>query len=331
MPHQNRCMSNATCDEIRLDPTNQSESLWSPIILDSRNMDTIEALRIFVSIDEAGSLSGAARHHSLATSTVSVALQQLEQSAGVRLITRSTRRLSFTHEGRQFLSEARKILAVWDTTLEGVKQGPLTGLIRFTTTQDFGSEVVAPLVDRFLELHPGVRFDLLLAEGVLDLAQNHLDFALRHGPLPDSSLRARLLVTGRRVICASPAYWAVHGKPTSPQDLAQHNCLVISWPDRPVSTWSFTEDGKRLRVKVSGNRMANHGGVLRQWAIKGYGVVISPLWTIRKELQAGVLTTALEAFLPDEANLYAVTADGVASRRVIAFLDFLARELAGFA
>lgn len=294
-------------------------------------MDTIEALRIFVSINKAGSLSGAARQHSLATSTVSVALQQLEQSAGVRLITRSTRRLSFTHEGQQFLCEARKILAVWDATLEGVKEGPLTGLIRFTTTQDFGSEVVAPLIDRFLELHPGIRFDLLLAEDVLDLVQNHLDFALRHGPLSDSSLRARLLVSGRRVIFAAPTYWAAHGKPTCPQDLARHNCLVMSRPDRSFSTWSFTEGGKRLRVKVSGNRMANNGGVLRQWAIKGYGVVISPLWNIRKELQAGVLSTALEGFLPDEANLYAVTAEGVASRRVTAFLDFLARELAGFA
>jgi DNA-binding transcriptional LysR family regulator len=294
-------------------------------------MDTIDALRIFISIDEAGSLSGAARRHSLATSTVSVALQQLEQSAGVRLITRSTRRLSFTHEGRQFLSEARKIVAVWDASLEGVREGPLTGPIRFTCTQDFGSEVVAPLIDKFLELHPGVRFDLLLADGVLDLVQNHLDFALRHGPLSDSSLRARLLVSGRRVIYAAPAYWAARGKPMRPEDLLGHNCLVISRPDRSISTWSFTEGGKRLSVKVSGNRMANNGGVLCQWAIKGHGVVIGPLWNIRKELQAGVLSTALEEFLPDEANLYAVTAEGVASRRARAFLDFLAQELAGFA
>lgn len=294
-------------------------------------MDTIDALRIFVSIDEAGSLSGAARQHSLATSTVTVALQQLEQSAGVRLITRSTRRLSFTHEGRQFLSEARKIVAVWDASLEGVKEGPLTGPIRFTTTQDFGSEVIAPLIDRFLQLHPGIRFDLLLAEGVLDLVQDHLDFALRNGPLSDSSLRARLLVSGHRVICAAPAYWAAHGKPTGPQDLAGHNCLVVSRADRSFATWSFTEDGKRLGVKVSGDRMANHGGVLRQWAVKGYGVVMSPSWNIRNELQAGLLSTALEGFLPEEANLYAVTAEGVASRRVTAFLDFLAQELAGFA
>ncbi|MDB5982991.1 MAG: LysR family transcriptional regulator [Pseudomonas sp.] len=294
-------------------------------------MDTIDALRIFVSIEEAGSLSGAARQHSLATSTVSVALQQLEQSAGVRLITRSTRRLSFTHEGRQFLAEARKIVAVWDASLEGVKDGPLTGPIRFTATQDFGSEVIAPLIDRFLQLHPGIRFDLILAEGVLDLVEDHLDFALRHGPLPDSSLRARLLVSSRRVISAAPAYWAAQGKPTCPEDLTQHNCLVISRADRSFATWSFTQDSKRHRVKVAGDRMANNGAVLRQWAVKGYGIILSPLWNIRKELQAGVLSTALEAFLPDEANLYAVTAEGVASRRVTAFLDFLVRELAGFA
>lgn len=294
-------------------------------------MDTIDALRIFVSIEEAGSLSGAARQHSLATSTVTVALQQLEQSAGVRLITRSTRRLSFTHEGRQFLSEAKKIVAVWDASLEGIKEGPLTGPIRFTATQDFGSDVIAPLIDRFLQLHPGIRFDLILAEGVLDLVEEHLDFALRHGPLPDSSLRARLLVSSRRVIAAAPTYWAAQGKPASPEGLAQHNCLVISRADRSFATWSFTEDGQRHRIKVSGNRMANNGAVLRQWAVKGHGIILSPLWNIRKELQAGMLSTALEGFLPDEANLYAVTAEGVASRRVAAFLDFIAGELAGFA
>jgi DNA-binding transcriptional LysR family regulator len=293
-------------------------------------MDTIEALRIFVGIDEAGSLSGAARQHSLATSTVTVALQQLELSAGVRLITRSTRRISFTHEGRQFLSEARKILATWDTSLESFKEGPLTGPIRFTATQDFGTEIIAPLIDSFSQLHPGMRFELLLAEGVLDLVQNNLDFALRNGPLSDSSLRARLLVPGHRVVCAAPAYWAFHGIPTCPQDLVHHNCLVMSRPDRSFSTWYFTEGGKRFGVKVSGNRMANNGGLLRQWAINGYGIFISPTWHIRKELKTGVLSTALDGFLADEANLYAVTNEGVPSRRVTMLLDFLAQELAGF-
>ncbi|WP_397453324.1 LysR family transcriptional regulator [Pseudomonas sp. NA-150] len=293
-------------------------------------MDTLDALRIFVSIDESGSLSGAARQHSLATSTVTVALQQLEHSAGVRLITRSTRRISFTHEGRQFLSEARKILAVWDASLEGVKDGPLTGPIRFTCTQDFGSEVIAPLIDSFLQLHPGIQFELLLAEGVLDLVQNDLDFALRHGPLSDSSLRARLLVSGRRTICAAPAYWAAHGKPTHPEDLTRHNCLVLSRPDRSSSAWSFSEGGKLLRIKVSGNRTANNGAILRQWAIKGHGVMISPEWNILKELKSTALVTALDEFLSDEANLYAVTTEGVASRRVTAFIDFLTQQLSTF-
>ncbi|MDB6143555.1 MAG: LysR family transcriptional regulator [Pseudomonas sp.] len=294
-------------------------------------MDTLEALRIFVSIDEAGSLSGAARQQSVATSTVSVALQQLEERAGVRLITRSTRRLNFTYEGRQFLADARRLLAGWDASLDGVKEGPLKGPIRLTATLDFGRDVVAPLIDRFMELHPGVQFELLLADGVLDLVHNDLDLALRNGPLTDSGLKARQLVSGRRVVCASAEYWSRHGTPKHPRDLMDHNCLVLARPGTSYSNWPFVVDGKRITVKVSGNRLANNADVLQQWAVKGFGVMIRTVWDVHEDLQAGVLITTLNEFLPDEAHLYAVTADGVSSRRVKAFIDFLAQALADMA
>src|SRR5689334_5039843 len=112
-------------------------------------MDTLDALRLFVSIAEAGSLSAAAREHSVATSTTTAALQQLEKQAGTTLIRRSTRRLSFTHEGLQFLTDARKLLADWDASVGGVKDGPLRGPIKMTSTVDFGRSKIAPAIDRF--------------------------------------------------------------------------------------------------------------------------------------------------------------------------------------
>lgn len=294
-------------------------------------MDTLEALSILVSIDEAGSLSGAARQQSMAASTVTLALRQLEASVGVRLITRSTRRLSFTYEGQRFLADARKLLAGWDASLDGVRDGALTGPIRFSATQDFGAKVIVPLINKFLELHPGIQFDLKLSDGTMDLAQNDLDFALRNGPLSDSSLKARLLISGRRVICASPAYWAAHGKPVVPQDLAGHNCMVVSRLGNAYSTWPFVMNGKRCKIKVSGNRMANNSSVLLNWAMDGHGVVVRTAWNIRDELESGALVPVLDEFLPIHANLYAVRPEGIPSRRVAAFIDFLAQGLEDFA
>src|SRR6476620_710142 len=232
-------------------------------------MDTLEALRLYVTIAETGSFSAAARQASVSTSTVTVALQQLEEQARVSLITRSTRRLSFTFEGRRFLADARKLLADWDAFIAGVEAGPLSGPIRMTATQHSGRTEVAPLSDRFLDLHPAVQIALHLSDGVVDLVEQDIDLALRNGPLADSVIKARLTLRGRRVVCAAPADLANHAAPNHPDDLAAHNCLVHPRPGSTFSSWSFTVEGRPVTVRVAGNRVANDGGVLRQWALDG--------------------------------------------------------------
>ncbi|MFS8055062.1 LysR family transcriptional regulator [Rhizobium sp. BR 317] len=290
-------------------------------------MDTLDALRLFVGIAEAGSLSAAARQSAVATSTVTVALQQLEEQAGATLIRRSTRRLSFTYEGLQFLSNARRLLADWDASVEGVRGGPLRGPIRMTSTVDFGRSKIVPAIDRFMELHSGVSIDLHLSDAVIDLVEQNIDLAIRNGPLRDSSLKARLILRGQRVICAAPSYWNSHGLPAHPDDLAGHNCLLVSRPATTFSTWHFVDDGRKISTRVSGNRVANDGSILKRWGLKGYGVILSPIWDVREELASGALVTALERFLPESANLYAVTNGSAASHRVQALIDFLADEL----
>ncbi len=290
-------------------------------------MDTLEALRLYVAIAETGSFSAAARQVSVSTSTVTVALQQLEEQARVSLITRSTRRLSFTFEGRRFLADARKLLADWDASIAGVQDGPLRGPIRMTATQHFGRTEVAPLIDRFLDLHPAVQIALHLSDGVVDLVEQDIDLALRNGPLADSALKARLMLRGRRVVCAAPSYWANHAAPNHPDDLAAHNCLVHPRPGSTFSSWSFTVEGRPVTVRVAGNRVANDGGVLRQWALDGHGVIMRNALDIRKELASGALVTALDTFVTSNANLYAVTAGSVSSQRVRTLIDFLAKNL----
>lgn len=292
-------------------------------------MDRIDALRLLLDVAEAGSFSGVARQRAIATSTVALAVSQLEQEFGARLVTRSTRRLVFTHEGETLLADARRIVSEWDAAMSGLREeGPLAGPIRVTATNDFGRTQLRPLLDAFQARHAGVHISLVLSDSTVDLIEDHIDLALRNGPLPDSGLRARLLVRGQRLVCASPGYWARTGKPAHPDDLADHNCLVLARPGAPLAAWPFRDGGKPFSVKVSGDRQASDGGVVREWAVEGLGVVIKNRWDIRRELEAGTLETALDDYVAGWIDLYAVHPGGPPTRRVAALVDFLAEALA---
>ncbi|MET0311537.1 MAG: LysR family transcriptional regulator [Burkholderiaceae bacterium] len=292
-------------------------------------MDRLDSLRLFVEIAEAGSFSAVARNRHLSASTVTLAVQQLEDSVGARLITRSTRKLAFTHEGERFLQDARRMLAGWEIALGRLREdGPLQGPIHFTATTDFGRHTIVPLVDEFMALHPGVSVTVMLTDSVVDLLEGQLDFGLRSGPLRDSGLKARLLVQGPRLICASPSYWEAHGRPAHPRDLLGHNCLVLGDPGGgPLSAWRFIVDGEHMTLKVHGNRVANDGSVLRHWGLQGHGVIAKNRWDIRSELESGRLEAILEDCVCDRVDLYAVYAGDALSRRVAALIDFLAGRI----
>ncbi|TRW14949.1 LysR family transcriptional regulator [Glacieibacterium frigidum] len=291
-------------------------------------MDRIDALRLLLDVSEAGSFSSVARQRAIATSTVALAVSQLEQELGVRLMARSTRKLVFTHEGELLLADARRIVSDWDTALSTLRDdGPLSGPIRITATNDFGRFRLRPLLDAFQERQPGVHIALLLSDSPVDLIEEHIDLAIRSGPLPDSTMRARVLIRGPRVVCASPRYWRRAGMPAHPSELANHNCIVLARPGAPLSTWAFRVDGKILNMKVRGDRQASDGDVLREWGVAGAGVIFKNQWDVREELAAGTLTTALDDFVPWQVDLFAVHAAAPTSRRVAALIEFLADAL----
>ncbi|CAB3807873.1 HTH-type transcriptional regulator DmlR [Paraburkholderia caffeinitolerans] len=292
-------------------------------------MDRIDALRTLIEVAEMGSFSAVARQRAIAPSSVTVAVRQLEGELGTTLITRSTRRLVFTHEGLLLLESARRIVAEWDAAVTGSREdGPLSGPIRVTATNDFGRAQLRALLDRFQALHPSVHISLLLSDSTVDLIDEHIDLALRNGPLVDSGLHARLLVRGERLVCASPHYWRTHGKAKVPDDLTGHNCLILARPGAPLAIWPFRMAGKPHNVKVSGDRQASDGGVLREWALEGVGVIIKNRWDIRAELASRTLETALEEYVAEHVDLYAVYPAELPARRVTALIQFLADELA---
>ncbi|AHE53218.1 LysR family transcriptional regulator [Sphingomonas sanxanigenens] len=291
-------------------------------------MDRIDAMRLLLDVSEAGSFSSVARQRAIATSTVALAISQLEEELGVNLMVRSTRKLVFTHEGELMLADARRIVSEWDAALSGMREdGPLSGPIRITATNDFGRVRLRPLLDAFQERHPGIQVTLLLSDSSVDLIEEHIDLAIRSGPLPDSAMRARMLIRGPRIVCASPEYWSRAGVPTHPRDLEDHNCIVLARPGAPLSTWPFREAGKILNVKVRGDRQASDGDVLREWGAAGAGVILKNQWDVRHELEAGTLTTALDEFVPWQVDLFAVHAGAPPSRRVAALIEFLTAAL----
>ena len=293
-------------------------------------MDRIDALRLLVDVAAAGSFSGVARQRNVATSTVTLAVDQLEQEFGVTLLKRSTRRLALTHEGEQLVADARRIVGEWDGLLAGLKEdGPLAGPIRIGATNDFGRHRLRPLLDAFQARHPGLAITLLLSDSTVDLIHENIDLTLRSGPLPDSGLHARRLVRGERLVCAAPAYWERAGTPLHPDELAQHNCLVLARPDAPLAAWNFVDGGKPFSVKVRGDRQASDGEVLREWALEGVGVAFKNAWDVQGDLDAGRLVRVLDVFSAGPVDLYAVFPVSPPSRRVAALMDYLAAALGG--
>ncbi|QBR41242.1 LysR family transcriptional regulator [Kerstersia gyiorum] len=291
-------------------------------------MDQLSLFRLFVAIAENGSLAAAARAMAVAPSVVTQGLQRLEEMVGVLLITRTTRRLSLTTEGERFLADCRRILAEIQEAVDSLSdQGPLRGDIRVTATNDFGRNSLAPVIDEFIRSHPEVCIALFLSDSVVDLAEGGFDVALRMGALGKSRPDRRLLIRGTRQVCAAPDYWRRRGKPSHPSDLRDHNCMVLARPDAPQSIWYFQDGSKEFGVRVGGDRSANEGATLRNWAIAGAGVVLKSSIDIAADVAAGRLVPVLGEYELAERhlyNLYAVIASGRRqSKRVKAFVDYL--------
>lgn len=282
-----------------------------------------------MAVADHGGLSAVARAEGLAPSTVSLALKRLEDQLRIRLVQRSTRRLSLTAEGERFLVDCRRILSDYREATEALSDGGrLQGDIRLTVPNDVGRTRIAPLIDAFMCEHKAVRVSLMLTDRVVDLIEEGFDVGVRAGQLLDSRLVAKLLVRGQRNVCAAPAYWRRAGRPQTPRDLADHNCMVLARPGAPQSSWRFRDGDRSFSVRVIGDRTANDGGTLRAWAISGAGVILKSSFDIEDDLASGRLETVLAPFTADEVNLYAVRAAGAEPpRRVKALMEFLAERL----
>lgn len=286
-------------------------------------------LSFFAGVAAAGTLTEVARQWGVSVSAVSKRLARLERRLGVRLVNRSTRRLTLTDEGRRYAEGARDVLGRIDDLEDeiGRRRSGLHGRIAVHSSMGFGRAHVAPLLGAFEAANPDLRIDLELSHLPVAIGGSGYDFAVRVGPLPDSRLHARVLHRNRRVVCAAPSYLGRRGAPRTPADLAGHDCIVIRENDTAYAHWRFGTDTDAVGVRVTGAMTCNDGEVATAWCRAGRGLVMRSLWQVAPLLASGELVQVLADIPTPSADLLAVHGADP-PRRVRAVLDHLVDGLA---
>ncbi len=288
-------------------------------------MDQFKQISTFVEIIAKGSLSAAARAEGIAPAMIGRRLDALEERLGVKLLQRSTRKIALTDEGSSFLEHCQRILADLQDAEASVSDRSVraSGHLTISAPAGFGRQHVAPLLPAFLAQHQDVSLSLNLNDRLVDLIGEGVDVAIRIATLTDSNLVGVKLADNQRVVVAAPAYLQRHGTPSSPQDLADHNCLAMS-SEGSQRGWTFRQHGKNLTLKVSGNMVCNDGAVLHDWSLLGYGLAWRSMWEVATEIESGKLCTVLDDYAAPGNDIYAVFAQRRhLPLRVRAFVDFL--------
>ena len=294
-------------------------------------MDTFLEMRTFCAVAEAGSFVRAAGALDLSKAAVSRYVAGLEARLGVRLLHRTTRRLSLTDEGEVFYARSKELLAGLEEAESELRSrsAAARGTLRINAPVTFGILHLAPLWGAFRERHPQVRIELTLADRVVDLVEEGYDVAIRIAVLPDSTLISKRLANTRIVLCASPRYLKANGVPSHPSELAKH--AVIAY--RYWSTgdeWQF--DGPKGRVSVSTKPImhSNSGDTCRTMALEHHGVILQPTFLIGTDLADGTLVELMPEYRALELGIYAIypTRKHVLPK-VRALIEFLSERFSG--
>jgi len=270
-------------------------------------MDKFQEMRTFVAVVDAGSFVGASDALEMSKAAVSRYVGELESRLGVRLLQRTTRKLSLTEEGEVFYARCNELLANVDEAEAEVtsRSGEAIGLLKVSVPVTFGELHLAPLWAKFMARHPKVALDVTLSDRVVDLVEEGFDAAVRIASLPASSLISRKLTSTRVVLCASPTYLKRHGAPRHPADLAHH--AVLAYTLRAMGEhWEFEGPEGRIDVKVAPKFRSNSGGTNRIGALHHLGIILEPSFRVGEDLRSGALVEVLPKYRSTELGVYAV-------------------------
>ncbi|MFM8768334.1 MAG: LysR family transcriptional regulator [Rubrivivax sp.] len=271
-------------------------------------MDKLKQLESFVTVATKGSLTATALAEGVAPAVIGRRIDALEERLGVKLLVRTTRRISLTHEGSAFLEDCQRMLADLANAEASVSEGGVkaSGHLRITAPAGFGRRHVAPQVPRFLALHPDVSLSLNLSDRVVDIVNEGFDCAVRVGDLPDSSLISVRLADNRRLCVATPAYLKRAGVPQHPSELARHECLTLSSDASQTRGWAFRVEGEVTHLRPHGRLDCSDGQVLHDWCLKGLGIAWRSTWEVESEIASGRLQAVLEDYAAPPNGIFAV-------------------------
>lgn len=291
----------------------------------------IDSIRLFVLAAERLNISAAGRELGLAPAVASARLAKVEQAVGADLLRRSTRKVSLSLEGAEFLPYAREILAQHAAALAALGKGrpQASGTLRFACSSTFAQLYIAPLLPTFFRQHPGLNLDLRLSDTPFDLIEGSFDLALRNAALDDSSLKCRKLADDERVLCASPAYLAEHGIPTHADDLGAHQLIGFgaAAPKALLGPGGETAwfDARKARCKL----LLDDGLTMKLATVAGTGISVNSMWSVHRELRDGALVQVLPDYrVNDQSALWLVYPQAnVLTGKVRVFIDFLLEHI----
>lgn len=297
-------------------------------------MDRLRCIEVFIEVAQGRSFSAAAQRLGMSKGNVTKHVAWLEETLGAQLLTRTTKSVSLTEAGLTLLDNGRDLLERFEQT-EAAIDGSVTaprGALRVGCPPSFGAFHLVPLLTAFSTLHPDVQVVLYLDDGRSDLVSDGLDLSVRIAPsLRDTSYVAQKLAVVPQILVASDHYLALRGRPETPQDLVDHDCLVHALKS-PTNVWSFTAPDGQVSVRVTGTIRANFGEALRHAAILGHGIAMHPTYMVAEDIQQGRLRQVLAAYQPTVLDVFAVfPSRRHLPTRVRIFIDFLKERFAGMA
>ena len=289
-------------------------------------MDRLKQIESFVAVATKGSLTASALAEGVAPAVIGRRIDGLEERLGVKLLLRTTRRITLTHEGSAYLEDCQRLLADLASAEASVSAGGVkaSGHLRVTAPAGFGRRHVAPLVPGFIAAHPDVSLSLNLSDRVVDIVNEGYDCAVRVGEMPDSTLVSVRLADNRRLCVAAPGYLARAGTPASPADLARHACLTLSSDASQTRGWAFMADGELTHMRPSGRLDCSDGQVLHKWCLQGLGIAWRSTWEVEGDIASGRLLEVLQDHAAPPNGVYAVFAQRKhLPLRVRLWIDFI--------